>query len=328
MRHRLLAEIQPKTEEVVDKVVEEIEEPLGEVASKLSDWAETLTGMIPNFVVAVLVLILFWILARLVGSTVRRVSSRISDNAGLTRVLVTLAKLLTLMAGVFIARGVLQLAKTLTSLLAGAGVIGLALGFAFQNVAANFLSGVLLSIRKPFTVGDVIKTNGFYGTVVDINLRTTDLQMPDGRYVLVPNKEVFEQAIENYSRNRKHRVDVAVGVSYGDDLDKARRLAKEAAEGLEFRDESRDVQVFFTEFGDSSINFVLRMWVDFSRPVDDHHARSEMVMAVKKAFDDNDITIPFPIRTVDFGIKGGTALSEMPVSIAGQKDPQARCEEA
>lgn len=306
-------------EEVVDKVVAQMDEPLEHVVGKLETWAETLTGMIPNFVVAILVMCLFWGLSVFLAWSAKRVFARVSANQALNNLVGTVVRWLTLTAGMFIALGLLQLDKTLTSLLAGAGVIGLALGFAFQNVAANLLSGVLLSVRKPFGVGDVIRSNEFYGTVMDINLRTTDLRTPDGRFVLIPNKEVFENVIENYTWDGKRRVELVVGISYGDDLERAQRLTKEAVEAIEERDTARQVEVLYQEFGSSSINFQVRFWIDFRAPVDELRATSRAVIAIKQAFDDNDITIPFPIRTLDFGIKGGATLSEMALNLDSRR---------
>ena len=127
---------------------------------------------------------------------------------------------------------------------------------------------------------------------------------------MIPNADVYKNPIINYTFSGKHRVDVDVGVSYSDDLEKAKSVAIEAVEGLEVRDGSRDVQLFYNEFGGSSINFTVRFWIDYRRQVEFHQARSDAIMAIKKAFDENDITIPFPIRTLDFGAgpSGGKGL--------------------
>ena len=306
---------QPKDGEVLDRVVGTMDEPVDEVVETLEKWSETLQGMIPNFVVAFVVMLIFWGLSALFSSLARRLFRRISSNLALSRLAGTVVRWLTLSAGLLIALGLLQLDKTLTSLLAGAGVIGLALGFAFQNITANLLSGVLLSLRKPYGVGDIIRSNDHFGTVRDINLRTTDMVTPDGRLILIPNKDVFENSIENYSWRKAHRVDLPVGVSYGDDLEKARRVAQKAVADLGIHDESRGVEVLYSEFGSSSINFEMRFWVPFNAPSDELKAKSQAIIAIKAAFDEADISIPFPIRTLDFGIRGGATLAEMPLDL-------------
>lgn len=122
---------------------------------------------------------------------------------------------------------------------------------------------------------------------------------------------VFENPFTNYTKNGERRIDLTCGVSYGDNLEKVKEVTLKAVSGIKTRDKSRDVEFFYSEFGDSSINFVVRFWVDFHLHKDFWDPQSEAIMAIKKAFDDNDIMIPFPIRTLDFGIKGGEKLDTM-----------------
>ncbi|MGH8729270.1 MAG: mechanosensitive ion channel family protein, partial [Burkholderiales bacterium] len=190
--------------------------------------------------------------------------------------------------------------KTVTSLLAGAGIIGLALGLAFQDIGANLLSGIYMSIERPFRAGHLIKSNDYFGTVERITLRQTEILTPEGQLVLIPNKKIFENPIVNYSTFGRRRVDIAVGVSYSTDLDQAKEIAIGELRGLPARDPSRDVELYYEEFGESSINLVARFWISFDRQPDFLRARSDAIEALKRAFDANEITIPFPIRTIEF----------------------------
>lgn len=199
----------------------------------------------------------------------------------------------------------------MTSLLAGAGVLGLALGFAFQDIASNFVSGVFIAFRKPYKIGDIIEAGDFLGSVTSIDLRTTTIETFQGLEVLVPNKMLFTDPITNYTNIPQRRIDVAVGVSYGDDLEKVERLLKEKLNDLPNRIVKKDIDIFFTEFGDSSINLEARVWVEYPNHRNFLITRSEAIKKIKTVFDENDIIIPFPIRTLDFGIKGGEKLSEM-----------------
>jgi small conductance mechanosensitive channel len=210
---------------------------------------------------------------------------------------------------------ILKLDKAVTSILAGAGIVGLALAFAFQDLAANFISGILISIRRPLSVGDVVKLSGFMGKVEVINLRDTIIRDFNGQQIIIPNKDVFQNPIENYSSSGKRRLDVGVGISYGDDLDKVRTVAVTALEKVSGRSMSDDIQLFFRDFGSSSIDFEVRIWLNSPEQSVYTLARSETIEFIKKAFDENDITIPFPIRTLDFGIKGGEKLSERNVRV-------------
>ncbi|MEX0722076.1 MAG: mechanosensitive ion channel [Balneolaceae bacterium] len=281
------------------------------IVGKLEDWLATAIEMLPNIAVAFLILILFYALAKYVKKLVVSLLSRVTANKSVISLAETVIGIIVLGIGVFVALSVLNLDGTVTSLLAGAGIIGLALGFAFQDIAANFISGILLSTRHPFGIGDIIETNDFFGTVQKLNLRNTIILTPQGQIIYIPNKAVFENPLTNYTKNGERRIDLACGVSYGDDLEKVRNVTLKAVSGIEHRDENRDVEFFYNEFGDSSINFLVRFWIDFHLHKDFWNPQSEAIMAIKKAFDDNGIMIPFPIRTLDFGIKGGEKLDTM-----------------
>lgn len=289
---------------------ETINDAIKKVYDKLAGWIEGFIIMLPNLLVAVLIFVAFYIVGGLVRRTLTRPLSRFSKSKALIGLLLNLIFVGFLATGLFIALSVLQLDKAVTSLLAGAGIIGLALGFAFQDIAANFISGVLLAVRRPILVGDIVETNEHYGTVVSINLRSTVLRSMQGQHIHIPNKDIFSKPIVNYSTEGRRRIDLECGVSYGDDLEKVKRVTLEAIRSIDYLADRNDITFFYKEFGESSINFSVRYWVKFTRQPDYLMAQSDGIMNIKKAFDAHDITIPFPIRTLDFGIKGGEKLME------------------
>lgn len=289
----------------------EIADAYSLVAGKLESWIDKFIQLLPNLAVALIVLIIFYIIGKLVRKAVRKLLDRTTNNKTIIHLLETIAGVIVIGVGVFIALSILQLDGAVTSLLAGAGIIGLALGFAFQDIASNFISGIILSIRHPFGIGDIIETNDFYGTVQKVNLRNTILRTPQGQVVYMPNKNVFENPLQNYTKSGERRIDLSCGVSYGDDLQKAKEVAIEAIESLGNYNESKGIEFYYEEFGGSSINFKIRFWVDFRRNPDFWSARSDAIMAITQKFDENDIMIPFPIRTLDFGIRGGEKLDSM-----------------
>ncbi len=193
------------------------------IAGKLEAWAETFIKMLPNFILSFVILITFYFIAKMASKLVRNLLEKTSFKISLKDLIGRMVYLVIIIVGTFIALSVLKLDKAVTSLLAGAGVIGLALSFAFQDTAANFLSGIVLSIKSPFRIGDILKTNGFYGKVQKLNLRTTLIKTFQGQEVYIPNKHIFENPLTNYSSHYGRRVDLDVGVSYGDDLDKVKR---------------------------------------------------------------------------------------------------------
>ncbi|HEX6981703.1 MAG TPA: mechanosensitive ion channel family protein [Balneolaceae bacterium] len=281
------------------------------IIEKLDTWLDTLIAMLPNLALALIVLLIFVVISKLLQRALRKVLVRTIANKTIINLLNTIAGVIVIGIGTFIALSVLQLDGTVASLLAGAGIIGLALGFAFQDIASNFISGIILSVRHPFDIDDLIETHDICGYVVDLNLRNTVIKTPEGQIVYIPNKLVFENPLTNFTKNYERRVDVSCGVSYGDDLEKAKKLAVEAVESLDNYQKDRGIELFYKEFGGSSINFDVRFWVDFRRNPDYLSAQSDAIIAIKKKFDENDISIPFPITTLDFGIRGGVKLDEM-----------------
>ena len=277
---------------------------------KVTGWGRDLVLLLPNLAVAVLVLVGFWLLARLARGVVPRVLARVSHSTEVNKLVAQAVYIALLAAGVFISLGILGLQKTVASLLAGAGIIGLALGFAFQDIAANLMAGIYLSMRHPFRHGHLIKTNDYFGTVQRIRLRWTEMWTQQGQLALIPNKQIFENPILNYTALGRRRIDLTLGVSYGDDLEKARQVAMRAVEEVSTRDPAREVELFYDEFADSSINFTVRFWIPFAKQTDYLAARSEAIIRIKQAFDAEDITIPFPITTLDFAARGGQTLGE------------------
>lgn len=288
----------------------EIENASELVLDKLESWVKAIIHMLPNFALAVVIVIVSYFIARFVRRIVMGLMHRITPQETLRHLLANIAFVAVLLFGTFIALGLLQLDKTVTSLLAGAGIIGLALGFAFQDIAANFMSGIIMAVRMPFREGDIIETKDKMGIVTDMTLRSTIIRSFQGQYHIIPNKDVFQNVITNYNTYGKRRIDLPVGVSYGDDLEKVKQVVLDAVGKLPKISDQDPIQLFYTEFGDSSVNFEVRFWIDYHVQPDFLEIRSQAIMAIKKAFDENDITIPFPIRTLDFGIKGGETLAE------------------
>lgn len=284
---------------------------LESVLNKLSSWYDTFVNMLPNMMVAFLVVCLFAFLGLVVKRLLAKGIKRISDNESLNLLAVRLIYFLFLGLGVVIALDLLKLDRTVTSLLAGVGVIGLALGFAFQETAANFISGVFLAIKRPYKVGQIIKVGDAWGEVIALELRTTTIRTWNGPEVIIPNKELFQGKITNFSTFGFFRIDIKVGVSYGDDLDKAASCVKRALDKIDIRDKGREVGVYFEEFGNSSINMVAHLWIPYPSSPGFFEARDQAIKNIKHEFDQNDITIPFPIRTLDFGIKGGQRLDQV-----------------
>ena len=280
----------------------------GKLVGKLSNWIETAVVMLPNFLIALLVFFAFAVGSRYVRKILVNLLDRISQNHAVNSLVATIVRAGVLTVGTFVALSIVQLDDTVTTLLAGVGIVGLALGFAFQDLAANFIAGVFMAIRKPFVLGDIIESNGFVGVVKEISLRSSVIRTFQGQKIVLPNKAIFENPVQNYSTGER-RIDLGVGVSYGDDLEKVEKVTMEAIQRLGGIREDLPVDLYYEGFGDSSINFTVRFWVAFKQQTDYLKGQSDAIKAIKAAYDREGITIPFPIRTLDFGIKGGEKLN-------------------
>jgi small conductance mechanosensitive channel len=294
-----------------EDIQEQVAEPVQTVVQKLDSWLDTFINMLPNMAVALLLLIIFFVLAKLGSKLFRKIFYKASKNEALGNLFSTIVYGTILSIGLFIMLGVLGLDKALTTLLAGIGVIGLALGFAFQDIAANFVSGIILAFSKPFKIGQVIEINDIMGIVTRIGLRDTAIETFQGQEVYIPNKDFLQHAFYNFSVLQKRRIDIAVGVSYADDLDKVEDVVLNTIKNLDGVIDKEMIVFDYSEFDSSSMTFNIRFWIEYPGEPNYFKMRSKAIKAIKKAFDEQDITIPFPIRTLDFGIKGGQKLSQM-----------------
>ncbi|AFM06064.1 small-conductance mechanosensitive channel [Bernardetia litoralis DSM 6794] len=282
------------------------------LASKLILWFDLFAAALPNFILAIIVLVIFYFLAKGAKSLIIKLLEKWVDNTNLLDLASQTVFVIILLVGIFFALGVLNLDKTVTSLLAGAGVIGLALSFAFQDLATNFVSGVFITIQKPLRIGDLIETNDYTGIVRKIGLRAIDIEDFSGRYIIIPSKEVFQNPLVNYNQTKYRRINIAVGVSYGDDMKKVRKLLYDTIKTVEgVSTHPADARIDFDGFGDSSINFIAGFFINKPDQKSYKTIEIEAATAIKEAFDANDIMIPFPIRTLDFGIRGGEKLNEV-----------------
>lgn len=178
-----------------------------------------------------------------------------------------------------------------TSLIAMLGAAGLAVGLALQGSLQNFASGVLLIIFRPFQVGDVIEAGGITGKVEKLTIFNTVMLTPDNREIIVPNGAIYGGTITNISARETRRIDMVFGISYGDDIKKAKDILMKAMESDERILKDPAPMVALAELADSSVNFVVRPWVNAA---DYWDVKFELTEKIKLAFDENGVSIPFP----------------------------------
>ncbi|MGB7404472.1 MAG: mechanosensitive ion channel family protein [Pacificimonas sp.] len=272
---------------------------VGTLTDQLTEMARGLVATLPTLVIAIIVLIIFFFVARGVSNLAKKAASKAGERPSLVNLTQTLSKVAVWIVGILVTMTIVFPSMTLGSLVAGLGLGSVAIGFAFQDVFENFLAGILLMLREKMKIGDHIECEGISGEVMHISLRETYVRKLSNEVTIVPNSMLFKNPVEIHTDNPMRRHEITAGVSYDTDCDMARDLIQKTVEGVELVEKEKPVQVFASEFGDSSVNFTVRWWAG-SKPVDMHKSRDQVVRAIKRALDDNGVEIPFPYRTLTF----------------------------
>ena len=274
------------------------------LTDKLKSWFNAIIENLPNFILAIVVMLAAYFAAKYVSKVVKKLVSKQVNQKSITNTIARIAAVVVVAGGLFIALGILNLGKVLTSLLAGAGVVGLAIGLALQGTLSNTFAGVVLSFREKVQIGNWVETTGYAGEIMDINLKNFTLKEADNNIVLIPNKTILDNPLKNYSLTNTIRIFIECGVGYESNLEQVEKLTKETiASSFSSVDSPNDVEFYYTEFGGSSINYLCRFWVDGTKKKDVLMARTKAIKEIKKAYDKEGINIPFPIRTLQFDNK-------------------------
>lgn len=250
---------------------------------------------LPSLVVAIVLLGAAMYIAGVVSRALRKTLTARGASLHITQLLSQFVRWTILILGLVTA--LQQVNFDITGLVAGLGIAGFALGFALQDIAANFISGVILLVQQPFHPGDLIETNGYLGHVKAIDLRATLIQTQAGEDVLIPNGKVLSNSLTNYDKSPGKRISVEVGVAYDSDLDKVRQTALEAVNDVPGRLEEKTPFVRFHTFNAFSIDLKVYFWVDTKKihPLD---AKDAGMVRIKAAFDEAGIKVPFPVQHI------------------------------
>ncbi len=266
---------------------------------KLQKWFDATVLILPNLVLATIVFLLFVGFAGLSKKVIDRLLANVSTGENVKGIVKSLVGIIIYLAGAFSALEVLGLEKTVTSILAGAGLIGLAISLAFQNIAANVISGIIISFRHPFHIGDYIQcSDHVFGKVARINIPNTILLNDEGQYITVPNKEIWERNIVNFSKYGLREIEIKVGVTYNADLDKVLLVAKNTIISLNSVTRKDDIDVFYTSLSPYSIELSINFWINFKESKDFEIAKSDALKAIVAAFRQNNIEIPFLTQSI------------------------------
>jgi small conductance mechanosensitive channel len=246
-----------------------------------------------NLISALVVFILGRWLAKLVVKALSNVMKRAKVDETLVNFLGNVFYVALLVVVIIAALD--RLGINTTSVLAVFATAGLAIGLALKDSLSNFAAGVMLIIFKPFRVGDFVEAGGSAGTVEEIRIFSTIMRTPDNREITIPNGQIYSGTIINVTARDTRRIDLVFGIGYGDDLSKARQLIWEVINSDERILKDPEPAVALAELADSSVNIAVRPWVKTSEY---WAVRSDILEKVKQAFDNNNISIPFPQRDV------------------------------
>lgn len=268
-------------------------EPINQALDELL--TKTIT-FLPRLITALVVFVLFLILAVLLTRGVRRALEKRSASKELIMLLPRLTLWAIIALGIVVA--LQQINFDVTAFLAGLGVIGFTIGFAVQDVSKNFIAGLLLLLQQPFEINDIIQVGDFSGTVKTIDLRATELRAFDGKTILIPNADVFTSAIINFGRFPQRRVELTVGVAYDSDLEQVQQVTIEALKSIpSVQEAASPPQVVFNQFDNSSINCTVYYWIDTSK-ISFMDAQDQGVRLLKRAYEQHGINLPYPTQVI------------------------------
>ena len=265
----------------------------------LNDLARGLVRLLPLIVVAVVVIALSWIFARLTVYVLRRRLLALSLSRLLREVLARAGGIVVMLVGLYLVLRIAGLTQLALTVVGGTGLIGLVLGIAFRDITENFLASLFLSLQQPFREGDLVEVANITGYVQRLTSRTTVLLTLDGNQVQVPNSTVFKSTIRNFTSNPNRREDFMVGIGYDDSISFAQEVAlKVLAEHPAVLNEPEPL-VLVDNLGSSTVNLRVYFWLDGGR-----HSwakvKSSVIRLVKRAFQDSGISLPDEARELIF----------------------------
>lgn len=263
---------------------------------------------IPYFVAALIVVLIFWFLSIFFKKVVHKILGNRIRHQNLVKVFQRVGGALIIFVGVMIAMVIAVPGFTPAKLIGALGIGSVAIGFAFKDIFQNLLSGILLLISEPFRIGDQIVSGEYEGTVEDIKIRATTIRTYDGRQVVIPNSDLYTSALTVNTAYKQRRLQVAVGIGYEDDIEVAKAEIIQALNKADTVSKKAEPSVIATGFGDSTIDLMVRWFIEDGTQANKVASIHQVIVEVKKALDGAGVNIPFPIRTIDLSDPSVTSI--------------------
>lgn len=243
---------------------------------------------IPHLVVAIIIFVATFYLAGLAAGAVKKMMKKRRSDPELAMLFSRVTHWTIVIFGLIWALE--QVNFNITGFVAGLGIVGFTVGFALQDIAKNFVAGILLLLQQPFDISDIVEVSGFNGTVMDIQIRSTTVRTQDGLLVIIPNADVYGNPITNYSKIDRRRISITLGVTYASDLQKVDETLHKVAAELPGVKKEPAPQVVFNEFGATAIKVTLYFWINVTE-TSYFKALDGAIKEIKLAFEHEEIQI-------------------------------------
>lgn len=270
------------------------------INEKLRSWWTSFIKLLPELVLAMLVIIVAIIVGRFVRRNLYRLLIRVSAKASFSSLFATITQLIVLLVGLFIALDILQLNKAVSSLLAGAGIIGIILGFAFQDITSNFIAGIYIALKKPFDIGHTVKTNDFIGNVEEIQLRSTTIRTFSGLHLMIPNRDVIQKPLINYSLTPERRIELEFFIDHNSDLEITHKATFDAISKISYLYPGKPVEIYFNDVKYTAVKISVWFWIDNHSPPGYMVARHDAIFNIITALKENSISLVLPLTVENF----------------------------
>jgi small-conductance mechanosensitive channel len=266
-----------------------------DIQTIFQDWLTSFLEFLPRILSAIVIFFVTLIGSGFIAKWVRKIIKKKISSQEMLQLIFMLTRWTVLVIGTIFALD--QVNFDVTGFIAGLGIAGFTLGFALQDIAKNFISGLLLLYRQPFNLGEIVQVSDYKGKIKEINVRDTVIETFDGELVIIPNREVFENPIINYTHTRLRRRTVMIGLGYEEDSDRAIDIFMSAIQSVSGVEEEPAPTIRAEELGDSALMLAALFWID-QQENDLLEVHSEVLKAIKVAAEKNHINLPYPVQTI------------------------------
>lgn len=297
----------------------EITDSITDAHSILMKYLNEFAYDLPKYIMAIVVIIIGYLIANYISKVFRRTVRERSSDPLMTNFLAKTVKLAIILLVIMLALRIAGLGDIAAGLLTAAGASAIVIGFAFRDIGENFISGVILSFKRPFDVNDTVKVDDIFGRVKTMEFRYTKLKTFDGRDVYIPNSDIIKKAVFNYTEDGYFRLDFMVGIDYDDDIEMAKQLILDTVLNTKGVINTEDHASFVTvdSLGVSTVNLKVFFWtktMDYRRGALD--IKSELIHKVKQVIIENGLNMPADIKE----IKLYGSQQSIPVTVTQNND--------